>query len=177
MITWIKVNQREWLFNYLATKKPDAAYNSLLKILQRFCKCHGFSRQRPTKNKLKKTVPAEVAAEFTGDFHHEYASYFMDCVFNVDEPGMYYDLPPSYIWASRGGNSKIFAGEKHSMYKTVVLTVRADGTKLPLMCIMRGTPGSRIESSEFPTFPSEHWRTSETGANFILSRCRLKIIR
>ncbi|RLO07090.1 hypothetical protein DYB28_006602 [Aphanomyces astaci] len=88
---------------------PDAAYNSLLKLLQRFCKRHCFSRQRPAKNKLKQTVLAEVAAEFAGDFHHEYASYSKDSVFDVDETGMYYDLPPSYIWAVRGGSSKISA--------------------------------------------------------------------
>ncbi|ETV82021.1 hypothetical protein H257_05546 [Aphanomyces astaci] len=53
MITWIKLNQRDWLFNYLSTKKPYAAYSSLLKLLQCFCKRHGFTRQRPTRNKLK----------------------------------------------------------------------------------------------------------------------------
>ncbi|RHY17360.1 hypothetical protein DYB36_011876 [Aphanomyces astaci] len=164
MITWIKVNQREWFLNYLATQKPDAAYNSLLKLLQRFCNRHGFSRYRPTKNKLKQTVLAEVAAEFARDFHREYACYCKDCVFNVDETGMYYDLPPSYIWEVRGGSSKLSAREKHSMRMTAVLTVRADGTKLPLMFIMRGTPGGRIESSEFPTFPCEHYYAVQTKA-------------
>ncbi|ETV75853.1 hypothetical protein H257_09828 [Aphanomyces astaci] len=128
MIAWFKLN---------------AAYNSLLKLLQRFCKRHGFSCQRPAKNKLKQTVLAE------------------DCVFNVDETGMYYDLPPSYIWAVRGGSSKISAGEKHLMRLTAV---RADRTKLPLMFIMRGTPGGRIESSEFPTFRSEHYYAVQTKA-------------
>ncbi|KAF0703959.1 hypothetical protein AaE_015176, partial [Aphanomyces astaci] len=157
MITWIKLNQRDWLLNYLSTKKPNAAYSSLLKLLQCFCKRHGFTRQRPTKNKLKQTVLAEVQEEFASHFHHEYASYSNDCVFNVDETGMYYDLPPSYIWSVRGGSSKISAGEKHSMRMTAVLTVRADGTKLPLMFVMRGTPGGRIESTEFPTFPPGHY--------------------
>ncbi|KAF0710198.1 hypothetical protein AaE_012630 [Aphanomyces astaci] len=77
---------------------------------------------------------------------------------------MYYDLPPSYIWEVRGGSSKLSAGEKHSMRMTAVLTVRADGTKLPLMFIMRGTPGGRIESSEFPTFPCEHYYAVQTKA-------------
>ncbi|RHY73780.1 hypothetical protein DYB38_010076 [Aphanomyces astaci] len=110
------------------------------------------------------TVLAEVAAEFARDFHHEYACYCKDCVFNVDETGMYYDLPPSYIWEVRGGSSKLSAREKHSMRMTAVLTVRADGTKLPLMFIMRGTPGGRIESSEFPTFPCEHYYAVQTKA-------------
>ncbi|RHZ24224.1 hypothetical protein DYB28_000087 [Aphanomyces astaci] len=50
---------------------------------------------------------------------------------------MYYDLPPSYIWSVRGGSSKTSAGEQHSMRMTAVLRVRADGTKLPLMFVMR----------------------------------------
>ncbi|RLN92696.1 hypothetical protein DYB28_007498 [Aphanomyces astaci] len=103
------------------------------------------------------TVLAEVQEEIASDFHHEYASYSNDCVFNVNETGMYYDLPPSYIWSVRGGSSKISAGEKHSMRMTAVLTVRADGTNLPLKFVMRATPGRRIESTEFPTFPPGHY--------------------
>ncbi|RHY41447.1 hypothetical protein DYB30_014154 [Aphanomyces astaci] len=128
------------LLNYLATKKPDAANNSLLKLLQRFCKRHGFSRQRPTKNKLKQTVLAEVAAEFAGDFHHEYASYSKDCVFNVDETGMYYDLPPSYIWAVRGGSSKISAGIRYAPLppnSTSVYQPLDVGVMAPFKCNLR----------------------------------------
>ncbi|RHZ10507.1 hypothetical protein DYB26_006962, partial [Aphanomyces astaci] len=64
MITWIKLNQWNWLLNYISTKKPNAACISLLKLLQCFCKRHGFTRQRPTKKKLKQTVLAEVQEEF-----------------------------------------------------------------------------------------------------------------
>ncbi|KAF0706462.1 hypothetical protein AaE_014095 [Aphanomyces astaci] len=39
---------------------------------------------------------------------------------------------------------------------TAVLTVRADGTKLPILFIMKGVPGGRIESGELATFPSGH---------------------
>ncbi|RQM24816.1 hypothetical protein B5M09_011562 [Aphanomyces astaci] len=51
---------------------------------------------------------------------------------------MYYNLPPTYIWAVRGGSAKISTGEKHSMRMTAVLTARADGQKLPLLLIMKG---------------------------------------
>ncbi|RHY05613.1 hypothetical protein DYB25_005057 [Aphanomyces astaci] len=164
MITWIKINQRDWLMQYLSTKKPTAAYSSLLKLLQRFCSRHGFSRQRPTKNKLKQSLLSEVHDEFAQEFHREYVAYGKDCVYNVDETGMYYDLPPSYIWAVRGGSSKISAGEKHSMRMTAVLTVRADGSKLPILFIMKGQPGGRIESSEFPTFPEDHHYAMQENA-------------
>ncbi|KAF0714864.1 hypothetical protein AaE_011482, partial [Aphanomyces astaci] len=138
--------------SYLSTKKSDVAYDSLLRLLRRFCQRYGFSRQRQTKNKLKQAVLTEVHDEFARDFHREYQSYENDCVFNVDETGMYYNLPPTYIWAVRGGSAKISTGEKHSMRMTAVLTARADGQKLPLLLIMKGAPGARIETNEFPTF-------------------------
>ncbi|RHZ26877.1 hypothetical protein DYB37_012425 [Aphanomyces astaci] len=86
MITWIKLNQWNWLLNYISTKKPNAACSSLLKLLQCFCKRHGFTRQRPTKKKLKQTVLAEVQEEFASDFHHEIES----TEFPTFPPGHYY---------------------------------------------------------------------------------------
>ncbi|ETV66450.1 hypothetical protein H257_17118 [Aphanomyces astaci] len=120
MIAWNKINQRAWLMSYLATKKSDVAYDSLLRLLRRFFQRYGFSRQRQTKNKLKQ------------------ASYENYCVFNVDEAGMYYNLPPTHIWANHSGSAKISTGEKHSMRMTV------------------GVPGARIETNEFPTIPRGH---------------------
>ncbi|RHY50567.1 hypothetical protein DYB30_010733 [Aphanomyces astaci] len=121
MITWIKINQRTWLMSYLATKKSDVAYDSLLRLLHRFCQHFGFSRQRRTKNKVKQAVLTEVHDEFTRDFHREYQSYENNCVFNVDETWMYYNLPATYIWAVPGGSAKISTGKKHSMRMTAVL--------------------------------------------------------
>ncbi|RHZ25741.1 hypothetical protein DYB26_006388, partial [Aphanomyces astaci] len=40
---------------------------------------------------------------------------------------------------------------------TAVLTVRADGTKLPLLFVIRGTPSGRIETFEVPTYPAGHF--------------------
>ncbi|RHZ12866.1 hypothetical protein DYB31_014861 [Aphanomyces astaci] len=61
-ILCIKANQREWLNNYLATKQQLTSYDSLLRLLQRFCDHHSFSRQRPTKNKVKQADLAEAEA-------------------------------------------------------------------------------------------------------------------
>ncbi|RLO13717.1 hypothetical protein DYB28_014026 [Aphanomyces astaci] len=164
MITWIKINQRAWLMSYLSTKKSDVAYDSLLRLLRRFCQRYGFSRQRQTKNKLKQAVLTEVHDEFARDFHREYQSYENDCVFNVDETGMYYNLPPTYIWAVRGGSAKISTGEKHSIRMTAALTARADGQKLSLLLIMKGVSGACIETNEFPTFPRGHHYAMQENA-------------
>ncbi|RHY78313.1 hypothetical protein DYB30_011647 [Aphanomyces astaci] len=61
-ILCIKANQREWLNNYLATKQQLTSYDSLLRLLQRFCDHHSFPRQRPTKNKVKQADLAEAEA-------------------------------------------------------------------------------------------------------------------
>ncbi|RHZ24387.1 hypothetical protein DYB37_010098 [Aphanomyces astaci] len=60
---------------------------------QRFCHRHGFSRQRPTKNKVKKADLAEVQSDFAAEFHREYIAYGKECVYNADETCIYYDMP------------------------------------------------------------------------------------
>ncbi|CAK5126436.1 unnamed protein product, partial [Aphanomyces euteiches] len=73
-------------------------------------------------------------------------------------------MPPNMIWSVRGGDSYVSDGEKHSYRMTAVLTVRADGVKLPILFIMRGQPGGLIERTEFPTFPSEHFYACQENA-------------
>ncbi|RHY36934.1 hypothetical protein DYB25_009926 [Aphanomyces astaci] len=96
----------------------------------------------------------EVRDEFAEEFHRSYRQYGHDTVYN--ETGFYYDMPPRYIWDVRGGGATISSGEMHSMRMTVVLTARADGTKLPMLFVIRGASGGRIETNEFPTFPAGH---------------------
>ncbi|KAF0758132.1 hypothetical protein AaE_004032 [Aphanomyces astaci] len=93
LVLSIKANQREWLNNYLATKQQSTSYDSLLRLLQHFCDRHGFFRQRPTKNKVKQADLAEVQSDFAAEFHREYIAYSKECVYNVDETGIYYDMP------------------------------------------------------------------------------------
>ncbi|KAF0688479.1 Aste57867_19905 [Aphanomyces stellatus] len=98
----------------------------------------------------------DVRDKFAGDFKEEYSSYAKEAIYNVDETAMYYEMPPRVIWAIRGGDAKISAGEKQSHRLTAVLTARADGTKLPILFVIRGSPGGTIETREFPTFPQDH---------------------
>ncbi|RHZ16633.1 hypothetical protein DYB26_016419, partial [Aphanomyces astaci] len=102
---------------------------------------------------VKQTDLAEVQSDFAAEFHREYIAYGKECVYNVDETGIFYDMPPRYICAVRGGSSKISRGEKHSLRMTAVLTVRADGTKLPILFIIKGVSGGRIDSGELSPFP------------------------
>ncbi|ETV74094.1 hypothetical protein H257_11396 [Aphanomyces astaci] len=104
IINWIKRNQRTWLLDYLSTKAAGSGYKAFLQLLRR--------------------ETCELRDEFALEFHRSHSAHSKECTYNVDETGFYYDMPPHYIWAVRGGSSKISAGEKHSMRMTAVLTAR-----------------------------------------------------
>jgi hypothetical protein len=64
------------------------------------------------------------SARFWGDYGH----YPPEDIYNVDETGIFYDMPPRRIWAERGESSKIKTQQKQSARITAVLTIRSDGT-------------------------------------------------
>ncbi|KAH9137188.1 hypothetical protein AeRB84_017955 [Aphanomyces euteiches] len=57
---------------------------------------------------------------------------------------IYFDMASNAILAVRGGGSYVANGEKHSIRMTALLTIRADGLKLPI-------------SNEFESYPQEHF--------------------
>ncbi|KAG9417112.1 hypothetical protein AC1031_001502 [Aphanomyces cochlioides] len=148
IINWIKPYHYNWMTAYLADKPPGRGYASLLRLMQRFCDRHGFSRQRPGISKQHQHVLDSVHQGFADDFHREFFAYGENCVYNVDETGMYYEMPPRIIWSIRGGDAKVSVSEKHGYRTTAALTIRADGEKLPIMFVIRGRPGGRIETNE-----------------------------
>ncbi|CAK4294828.1 unnamed protein product, partial [Aphanomyces euteiches] len=146
VINFMKCTQRAWLNSYMATHDTDKAYNNLMRMIQRFCDRHGFSKQKPHKMKRNQEELEELRDEFAEDFHRRYAAYGSDDVYNVDETAVYFDMPPRTIWSIRGGNSAL------------------DGVKLPVLFIMRGVPGGSIENREFSTFPSDHYYAVQKNA-------------
>ncbi|RQM29312.1 hypothetical protein B5M09_013771 [Aphanomyces astaci] len=96
IVNWIKQHQADWLRSYVARKKPGAGYQSLLRLLQRFCHRHGFSRQRPGKNKQSQAALVEVRDKFAVEFHREYRGFGPETIYDVDETGFHCDMPPKY---------------------------------------------------------------------------------
>ncbi|RHY10419.1 hypothetical protein DYB25_012239 [Aphanomyces astaci] len=105
IINRIKRYQSQWLRLYLVDKQAGTGYQSLLRLLQQFCRRHGYSRQRAGHRKKSHAALAEVRDEF----HRLYSAFHDD---SVDETGFYYDMPPKYIWSIRGGD----VGEALSPY-------------------------------------------------------------
>ncbi|RHY14864.1 hypothetical protein DYB25_012442 [Aphanomyces astaci] len=162
LVNFLKRNNKDWLERYLANK--TSGYKSLLKLLQRFCSDHGFSRQKPSKAKRTQVELDATRTAFAKEFNLAFEGFSRDAIINVDETGMHYDMPPHAIWAVRGGSSKISSGEKHSYRMTAVLTVRANGDKLPIHFILRGEPGGRIEQGEFDSYPIGHFYSVQESA-------------
>ncbi|KAF0687829.1 Aste57867_20481 [Aphanomyces stellatus] len=96
-------------------------------------------------------------AEFAIKFDNEYGTLPDNCVYNVDETGIQYDMPPRYIWSRSGGNAKLSAGEQHSYRMTAVLSILRDGKKMPIMFVIKGQSGGLIERRELDTYPSGHF--------------------
>ncbi|KAG3007277.1 hypothetical protein PC119_g14649 [Phytophthora cactorum] len=68
-------------------------------------------------------------------------------------------MPPHRACALRGRQdpAHIVRQKKHPGRLTAVLATRADGGKLPILFIIRGRPGGRLEKTEIPTFPPGHF--------------------
>ncbi|RHZ15673.1 hypothetical protein DYB37_012412 [Aphanomyces astaci] len=162
LVNYLKRNQKDWLDEYLAVK--TCGYKSLLQLLQRFCARHGFSRQKPAKAKRSQAELDLTRSTFAREFQKAFDGFSPDVIINVDETGMQYGMPPHAIWAVRGGSSKISSGEKHSYRMTAVLSVRANGDKLPILFVLRGAPGGLIEQNEFDTFPIGHYYSVQESA-------------
>ncbi|RHZ08206.1 hypothetical protein DYB31_006376 [Aphanomyces astaci] len=64
------------------------------------------------------------------------------------ETGVYFDMPPGKTLAEVEKSSKVDKKNKHSERISVVLTVRADGMKLPLLFIIKGQPGGLLEKTD-----------------------------
>ncbi|KAF0684014.1 Aste57867_23935 [Aphanomyces stellatus] len=156
MINFLKQHHQAWISTYVARQKPGCGYNYLLSLLQDFCGRHGYTHQLACEAKMVLTELESTRDAFSKEFHGKYGSYDDSSVYNVDETGIQFDMPPRYIWSKRGSGAKLSKGEKHSYRMTAVLTIRRDGTKLPILFVIKGQAGAVIESNEFQTYPSEH---------------------
>ncbi|KAF0724524.1 hypothetical protein Ae201684P_012638 [Aphanomyces euteiches] len=154
MIKFLRMNHKEWLEEYMSSRK--SRYQSLLRLLQRFADRYDFSRRRLCKHKHTQADLGETRVAFGHQFHDQYGHMDLDCIYNADENGIYYDTCSTTIWPVRGGGSYVAKGERHLYRMTAVSTIRADGLKLPILFIIRGANGGVIENSEFETYPCGH---------------------
>ncbi|KAH9125448.1 hypothetical protein LEN26_009571 [Aphanomyces euteiches] len=162
LMNWVKKNQHEWLTSYVDSKtSQEKAYDSLRRLLCRFCERYRFTQRVPCVNKVLQSVLEEVWLGYAAHFWSKYSDYPPSRILNADETGVYFDMPPGKTYAEIGQSSKVDKSSKQSERISVVLTIRADGVKLPLLFIVKGQPGGLIENHELPNYPAPHVMLAE----------------
>ncbi|OQR89303.1 hypothetical protein ACHHYP_06361 [Achlya hypogyna] len=157
MIEYVAWHHREWHTTYINSKlSPERAYLTLFRYLQRFAHRHGFRQRVPTASKIAREKLMIVRDDFARSFlRSPHAMLPAVNVYNVDETAVYYDKPPRRTWAYKGETPHASASQKNSDCITAVLTICANGEKLPVLFIVHGKPGGTIEREELPTYPPE----------------------
>ncbi|RHY91674.1 hypothetical protein DYB35_008259 [Aphanomyces astaci] len=171
LMRWVNTNHKEWLVQYLASKKNEAvAYQSFRSLMHRFADRHRFRHRVPCASKVSQKVLDDVWMGNAFHFWSTYGHYPRSQILNVDETGVYFDMPPGMTLAKIGKSSKCKKTTKHSERLTAVMTIRADGmtfpesdfrhaclgVKLPILFIVKGKPGGTIDTSELPTYSPGH---------------------
>jgi DDE superfamily endonuclease len=128
------------------------------------CCSHGFSRRTPCFTKTPAQNLEQIKNTFAIDFWRDHSEYSLSEIINADETAVYFDTPPHRIWAVKGKSAKVKQSQKHSDRLTAMLTVRADGKKLPIFFIVKGQPAGIIESQELPTYPPDHFYAVQENA-------------
>ncbi|RHY99452.1 hypothetical protein DYB37_011801 [Aphanomyces astaci] len=123
----LREDSMEWNVNYMATHKEG--YKSLLR-LPWFLERASLPAEGDTRSPEVHLLPVGQL------FHDTYPGLSPDCLYNADETGIYFDMCPSSIWAVRGGGSYVANSETHSCRMIALLTVRADGLKLPILFVI-----------------------------------------
>ncbi|EGZ20291.1 hypothetical protein PHYSODRAFT_245985 [Phytophthora sojae] len=110
---------------------------------------HGFTSQKPQTAKKSTEELEQTRAEFALDFWKTHAAYGPEGMYNVDETAIHFDMPPARMWAGRGRRdaARVANTSKHTGRMTAVLTIRADGKKLPILFVLRGKLGARLFAS------------------------------
>ncbi|RHY85060.1 hypothetical protein DYB35_013999, partial [Aphanomyces astaci] len=152
LVTWIKSHQPDWLASYMAEKANEVrAYKSLVEWCLNFANRHGYKHRVPCPAKVKQGELIATQDEFAAAFQAKFGQMPRRAWMNVDETPVYYDMPPGRTLAKVGHSSRVLETQKNSDRVTAVLSVRE---KLPLLIIVKGTPGGDIERFEVPTYPA-----------------------
>ncbi|KAH9181619.1 hypothetical protein AeNC1_016405, partial [Aphanomyces euteiches] len=165
MVAYVQYTQPAWYANYMDNKRSaERGFDSLVHLLRAFCRRHGFSHRTACPSKLRQDDLEQIRLEFAADFYEKFHGYGDHAILNADETSIHFDMPSGFTWAEVGKSSKTSKSQKHSDRISVLLTVRADGSKLPLLFILRGVEDGLIDQFEVNTYPKPHMYVVQTKA-------------
>ncbi|OWY95015.1 hypothetical protein PHMEG_00035099 [Phytophthora megakarya] len=103
MASYIRDEHASWVDGYVKEKKDTStAYESLLRLLRRFAYRHGFVQRTPHGLKEKLEDLETVQQDFAKFFKKNYVAYKPSEIFNCDETGIYFDMPPAKSYPKKG---------------------------------------------------------------------------
>ncbi|OQR85779.1 hypothetical protein ACHHYP_11385 [Achlya hypogyna] len=115
MMEWVKLNQPEWLQEYMErATDAETAYTSLRRLVRKAAGTLSFRwrRARPA-SKLTPALLAAEKAKFVAMFWQKHADLNDADVINVDETGMFLDTHPRYTFAEVSGATQVGGDEKN----------------------------------------------------------------
>ncbi|OWZ02394.1 hypothetical protein PHMEG_00026056 [Phytophthora megakarya] len=150
MVSYVRDEHPVWLQSYTEKKKDTfTAYESLLRLLRVRARLRAaYSAWVEGKSWIKKYGDLEaVQNSFACVFEDKHSNYSASEVFNCDETGVYFDVPPGKILSEGGQSSAITAQQKNSARLTA--------------CTWSQTI---IDNQELPTYPEGHVYTVQSKA-------------
>ncbi|KAG1692173.1 hypothetical protein DVH05_025603 [Phytophthora capsici] len=156
MIQFMWTIRPEWMASCVARRSDGGG--ALDRMVQRIANRYGFSSHKPQAAKQSAVDLEETRAAFSIQFWEDYSSYEGGGVLNVDETANLFDMPPIRSWAGkdRKDSARVLGTNKHAGRMTAVLTVRDDEMKLPILFIIRGVPGGRLQANKMSGYSDGH---------------------
>ncbi|KAG3151700.1 hypothetical protein C6341_g16470 [Phytophthora cactorum] len=111
LIEYMKQHQRDWLMEYLSTKK---------------CEDRGQKTSASCAKNLQSDKLSQLALSL--DFWGSHWNTPLTEIYNVDETSIYYAMAPKNGWAGKGktDSRRVTGLTKHQGRMTAVITVRDD---------------------------------------------------
>lgn len=154
MVEFIKVEYPEFITEYSMGKRDP--YDSPLRLLRQVAYRNGMSHCKVSDAKMHSNRLKQPRKEFSISFMSTYSRFKRSNLFNADETGIYYIPKLQQSLAFKGEGNKCIGHTKHGGRMTALLTVAADGRKLPILFIIPGKPGGKIEKKEIPSLKKQY---------------------
>ena len=141
--TWCIANE---LFKYYPNLKNDN-YLNITKWIYRFLERNNFTFRRSTVGQELPLNNINVASEFISSvFNSRYSmKYTEDLIANMDETPLCINMAPNYSISRKGKRTvKIRSQSRDKCHVSVILTIIANGCKLPPYLIFKGKPNGKI---------------------------------
>lgn len=121
-----------------------------MRLLRQVAFRNGMKQCKVGPSKMHSTTLKNIRFDFSIKFMKKNERINRQHIFNADETGIYYIPKVLQSLALFGEGNKCIGHTKHGGRLTALLTIAASGKKLPILIVLPGKPGGKIEKQEIP---------------------------